>query len=150
MKNLYESYREETYLKDFIDVIKDFSDEIVDQIYFFSNNCAKSAELETQLRRDFGEKVVALEKNELDNTEIQNHKFIFILDFEHEDSKEMLYYLGKLEGILQTNKHFFAVFFGCTSSYVQETPIIKEITGKYVKGDSSKDTYRKIVDFVER
>lgn len=150
IRSLYESFRNDTRLQCFIKVIDDFFDKIVDRVYILTNNSSKSAGVETQLRKEFGEKICNLEKDEIDNIINEKCKVIFIFDFEQENKNEMLYYLGKLEGALKTKEMFIAIFYGCSTQYVETNPAIKKLTDRYIQGDNSGNTYGKIVEFIKK
>lgn len=150
MRSLYESFRVDTRLQDFTKVIDDFFDKIVDRVYVLTNNSSKSAGFETQLQKDFGERIRNLEKDEIDNIINEKCKVIFILDFEKENKNEMLYYLGKLEGALRRKEMFIAIFYGCSTEFVKTNPAIKELTDRYIQGDNFENTYGKIVEFINK
>lgn len=149
IRSLYESFRADKRLQDFIKVIDEFYTKIVDQVYVLTNNNNKSAGIETQLRKEFGEKICNLEKDEIDNIINEKCKVIFILDFEQENKNEMLYYLGKLEGAFKTKEMFIAIFYGCSTEDVETNPAIKRLTDRYMQGDS-ENTYGKIVEFIQK
>lgn len=132
IRSLYEPFRHDKNLHEFIKVIDEVFDKIVDRVYILSNNNNKFAGIETQLRKEFGEKIHNLEKDEIDNITIEKCKVIFILDFEQEDRNEMLYYLGKLEGELKTNGMFLAIFYGCSTPHVETNPVIKKLIDRYI------------------
>lgn len=146
IKCRYEHYRNDDRLWDFIKLLDEFSNESDNQIYFLSNNSDKSAELELRLSKEFEGKIQTLQKYEIDDFKFERCKVIFILDFEQEDAEEMLYYLGKLEGILGTHDTFLAVFYNCSAQQVKTSPGIRKLVDRYIQADE----YKKIVNFIKR
>lgn len=150
MRGLYESFRKDSRLQDFTKVIDEFLDKIVEQVCVLTNNSSKSAMLQTRLQNDFGDRICNLEIDEIDNIINEKCKVIFILDFEQENKSEMLYHLGKLEGALGKEEMFIAVFYGCSTKFVESDPTIKKLIDRYIQEDNLDNMYGKIVEFIKR
>lgn len=149
IKSRYEFFRNDENMKEFIKVIDEVCDKIIDQVYIFSNNSNIFAGIETQLRKDLGENIHNLEKDEVDKIINEKYKVIFILDFQKDDFNEMLYYLGKLEAKLRSNNMFLAIFYGCSASHVKGNPAIKRLIDRYIQGENAEIVYGKILDFIK-
>ena len=150
IRSLYESFRNDTRLQDFTKVIDEFFNKVVDRVYVLTNNSSKSAWLQNHLQKEFGERICNLENDEIDNIINEKCKVIFILDFEQENKSEMLYYLGKLEGILRKKEMFIAIFYGCFTEFVETNPAIKKLIDRYIQGENLENKYGKIVEFIKK
>lgn len=150
IKSFYESFRSDKRLGDFIEILDEFFDKIAGKVYILTNNSSEFAGIETQLRKEFGDNIFNLEYDDIDCILNEKYKVLFILDFKKENVIEMLYYLGKLEGVLRTEEKFIAVFYNCSTEYVETNPGIKKLIDRYIQGDNSDNIYKKIVNFINK
>ena len=150
IKNLYKPFRNDERLSDFMQIIDQYSKEITSRVYILSNDSSRTTGFEERLRKDFNESISSLEIGEIDKVVNEKCKVILILDFEQGIKNEMLYYLGKLEGMLSTRKSFLAIFYGCSTETVKNNHAISELINRYLKGDDEDIAYKKTVKFIEK